>query len=144
MIPYHKPVLADEALAYLAPGGGKTYSDCTLGGGGHTELILEASSPDGRVIAIDRDDDALAYAGKRLERFGDRLITAKANFGDLKEVLAAKGITAVDGVLFDLGVSSHQLDAPRGFSFLRDEPLDMRMNRGDAKTAADVSPGQGQ
>ena len=125
-------------LAYLSPESGKTYLDCTLGGGGHTELILEASSPHGRVIGIDRDDDALEYTKKRLARFGDRLITAKANFRDLTEVLGEEGISAVDGVLFDLGVSSHQLDTPRGFSFLRNEPLDMRMNREDPKTAADA------
>ncbi|MBQ7525461.1 MAG: 16S rRNA (cytosine(1402)-N(4))-methyltransferase RsmH [Abditibacteriota bacterium] len=138
MNPYHKPVLAEEVLTYLSPEDGNTYLDCTLGGGGHTELILEASSPHGRVVAIDRDDDALDYSRKRLVRFGDRLITAKGNFRDLKKVLAGEGISAVDGVLFDLGVSSHQLDTPRGFSFLRDEPLDMRMNRDDEKTAADV------
>lgn len=135
----HTSVLAAETLEYLAPHAGGVYVDGTLGGGGHSELILEASSPDGLLIGIDRDPAALAAAGGRLQRFGLRFRGVQGSLGDVAGLLAAQGIAAVDGLLLDLGVSSHQLDSPeRGFSFRGDGPLDMRMNPQEGETAADL------
>lgn len=135
----HVSVLPREVLSYLAPRSGGVYLDGTLGGGGHAEQVLEASGPDGRLIGFDRDPAALAAAGARLARFGDRLTLIHDDFANAAERVAALGITAIDGFLLDLGVSSHQLDAAaRGFSFQADAPLDMRMNPEDDMTAADL------
>ena len=132
-------VLADEVIAYLAPGPGGLYVDGTLGGGGHAERVLDASAPDGRVIGIDRDDMALAAARERLARFGDRALLLHGRFADMTALLAAVGIEQVNGILIDLGVSSPQLDtAERGFSFSREGPLDMRMDPTTGPTAAEV------
>lgn len=106
------------------------YVDCTLGGGGHSYEILRASSPGGRLIGLDQDGEAIAAAGRRLVEFKDRVTLVKANFAELPAVLERLGIRLVDGILYDLGVSSYQLDNPeRGFSYQHDAPLDMRMNR---------------
>lgn len=135
----HQSVLAAEVLQYLAPRPGGTYVDGTLGGGGHSELILEELGPDGVLYGIDRDPTALAAATKRLSRFGDRFQPLQGSFGDLVELLAARGVREIDGLLLDLGVSSPQLDRPeRGFSFRADGPLDMRMDPTQGETAADL------
>lgn len=135
----HKPVLFAQTLAGLNLHPGGTYVDGTLGGGGHTEGILQAIGPDGRVIGIDQDGEALQAASERLKDFGGRLVPVRANFAEIEQVLAEQGITAVDGVLLDIGVSSRQLDAAeRGFSYMQDGPLDMRMDRRGDRTAADL------
>ncbi len=126
----HVSVLLREALDLLKPEPGGRYIDGTLGGGGHGEAILTASAPDGLVLGLDRDDQALAAAGQRLHEFGARLITRQASFADVREVLDEIGWDRVDGIILDLGVSSWQIDAPeRGFSFRSGGPLDMRMDR---------------
>jgi 16S rRNA (cytosine1402-N4)-methyltransferase len=113
------------------------FVDCTVGLGGHARALLDAGAT--RLIGIDRDTDALARAGEALTEFGDRVSLVHGDYRSLVEVLDARGIDRVDGVLADLGVSSMQLDAPdRGFSFRRDEPLDMRMDRSSGATAADM------
>jgi 16S rRNA (cytosine1402-N4)-methyltransferase len=135
----HEPVLLDEAMAFLAPVPGGSYCDATVGMGGHAAAILERSSPDGRLIGIDRDEAALALAATRLARFGDRVRLVHARFASLAAVLASVGADAVDGCLVDLGVSSMQLDRPeRGFSFRHEGPLDMRMDQSEGETAADL------
>lgn len=126
----HVSVLLREVLEYLNPKRGKRYLDGTLGGGGHSEQILIESRPDGLVLGLDRDEEALAAARERLQRFGDRLSARQASFAEAGEILVAIGWQAVDGVILDLGISSHQIDSPeRGFSFRADGRLDMRMDR---------------
>ena len=133
---YHVPIMVSEVLELLAPERGGIFVDGTLGGGGHAEAVLRALPESGRLFGIDRDDDALNEAGARLARFGDRFCAIKGNFFDMKALLAARGVTAVDGILLDLGVSSHQLDdAERGFSYKAEAPLDMRMDRSAPLTA---------
>jgi 16S rRNA (cytosine1402-N4)-methyltransferase len=135
----HAPVLLDEAMAWLDPQPGRTYCDATLGLAGHAESILQRSAPDGRLIGIDRDPDALAQARVRLEPFGERVTLVHARFSQAREVLDRLAVVAVDGFLIDLGVSSPQLDRPeRGFSFRHDGPLDMRMDPEAGETAADL------
>jgi 16S rRNA (cytosine1402-N4)-methyltransferase len=135
----HLSVLPDEVLALLAPTPGGIYLDGTLGGGGHARLILEASAPDGRLIGLDRDPTALRKAAEVLGPFGDRVVLRHRNFSEAAEVLGELGISGLDGMLLDLGVSSHQLDeTTRGFSFRGDAPLDMRMDPTSGQTAADV------
>lgn len=135
----HVPVLSREVVAWLVRQSSGTYLDCTLGQGGHAELLLEQSSPDGVLIGIDRDRDAIAAAGEKLARFAPRTRLIQGNFSALKQSLDSVGVSEVDGVIFDLGVSSAQLDRPeRGMSFLSDGPLDMRMDRCSGRTAADV------
>ena len=135
----HRPVLLFEAVELLDPARGGLFVDATLGLGGHSEAILEAS-PDTRVLGIDRDREAIRLASERLARFGSRFRAAHANFRDIERVLAEAGETEVSGVLADLGVSSLQFDTPeRGFSFRHDAPLDMRMDAsGDEETAAEL------
>jgi len=136
---HHTPVLLEEVLRHLQPRRGTLFVDATVGGGGHAEAILRASAPEGRLIGLDCDEEAIAQCRVRLSEFGARAQLVRANFRELREVLATLGVTAVDGVLFDLGVSSRQLDEPsRGFSFLRDGPLDMRMDRRASLTAREV------
>jgi 16S rRNA (cytosine1402-N4)-methyltransferase len=136
------PVLLAEVIAALAPRAGGRYVDCTVGAGGHAEALLEASAPDGQVLALDADADALALARARLHRFGGRVVLVHRNFADLAAVLSERHVGGVEGILFDLGVSSMQLDrAARGFSFTADGPLDMRMDRGRGATAADLVNG---
>lgn len=135
----HVSVLPGEVLELLAPRPGGIYLDGTVGGGGHARLVLEASSPDGRLIGFDRDPAALAAAAALLAPFGERVTLCRGNFAEIDEQLAALGINQVDGILLDLGVSSHQLDTPeRGFSFREDGPLDMRMDPAQPASAADL------
>jgi 16S rRNA (cytosine1402-N4)-methyltransferase len=135
----HHPVMVDRVVELLRPRQGGVYLDATLGLGGHAARLLEASGPDGRVIGVDRDPAALALARERLAWAGERLVTVAASFADLTAVAAAAGVNAVDGVLYDLGVSSLQLDEPaRGFSYRHDAPLDMRMDPTGGITAAEV------
>jgi 16S rRNA (cytosine1402-N4)-methyltransferase len=134
----HQPVLAEEVMKMLAPRPGSLHVDCTVGGGGHTERILEAASPDGRVLGLDADPAAIARVGERLARFGDRLVLRQANFRSLAEVAPDAGFDAVDGILLVLGLSSFQLaDTVRGFGFRAGGPLDMRFDptRGEPASA---------
>ncbi len=133
----HQPVLAEEVITMLAPRAGSLHVDCTVGGGGHTERILEAASPDGRVLGLDADPTAIARAGERLARFGDRLVLRQANFRSLGDVAPDAGFGAVDGILLDLGLSSLQLaDAGRGFGFRTGGPLDMRFDPSSGEPAS--------
>jgi len=135
---HHVSVMADEVVGLLDPRPGEIYLDGTLGGGGHARLVLERSAPDGRLIGLDRDPEALAAAGAVLAAYSKRVQLYRANFSEAREVLAAAGVETVDGALLDLGVSSRQLDTPqRGFSFRDDGPLDMRMGD-EGETAAEV------
>ena len=132
----HEPVMVAAVLDALAPARGGLFVDCTLGLGGHARALLEAGAT--RVLGIDRDAEALAQAREALAPWGDRVEFVHADFRDLVAVLDARAIDAVDGVLADLGVSSLQLDGEgRGFSFRRDEPLDMRMDTSGGESAAD-------
>ncbi len=116
--------------------------DATVGLGGHAEAILQAVGPEGRLVGIDRDQEALERAGKRLENEGDRVKLVHGTFGELAQVLMEREVKGADAVLFDLGVSSYQLDTPeRGFSFLREGPLDMRMDQTQERTAAEIING---
>ena len=135
----HEPVLLAEVLAQLDPREGDRFLDGTVGGGGHAEAILDRSAPDGRLLGLDVDPAALAEAHRVLSRFGDRAVLAQGNFA-LCDVLArGHGFDQLDGVLFDLGLSSIQLaDAQRGFSFRAEGPLDMRADPGLPVTAADI------
>ncbi len=139
--PRHVPVLLDRVVALLAPAldhEGAVMVDATLGLGGHSEAVLD-HSPLARVIGVDRDPAALELAGRRLEPFGDRFTGVHAVYDELPEVLADLGLGHVDAVLFDLGVSSMQLDVrERGFAYAEDAPLDMRMDKTVGRTAADV------
>ena len=133
----HEPVLTAEALMHLAPERGGLFVDCTVGLGGHTRALLEAGAS--RVVGLDRDADALALAGAELAPFGERVELVHADYRSLAQVLEGRGITTIDGALADLGVSSLQFDSEgRGFSFRRDEPLDMRMDRSRGPTAGDL------
>jgi 16S rRNA (cytosine1402-N4)-methyltransferase len=139
--PSHVPVLLDRVVALLAPAlerPGAVLVDATLGLGGHSEAVLEAC-PQARLVGIDRDPDALALAGERLAPYADRTTLVHAVYDEIPDVLADLGLPQVDGVLFDLGVSSMQLDVrERGFAYAQDAPLDMRMNGREGMTAADV------
>ncbi|MBQ7567761.1 16S rRNA (cytosine(1402)-N(4))-methyltransferase RsmH [bacterium] len=124
-VAYHIPVLADRVVAMLAPSPGKLFVDGTLGGGGHAELLLRAGA---EVIGLDQDEEAIAAASERLKNYSG-FKAVRRNFSELPDVFEELGVAAVDGVLLDLGVSSHQLDdARRGFSFRYAAPLDMRMD----------------
>ncbi len=127
----HQPVLLDEVITALEPGPGRRYLDSTFGGGGHTRALLEASAPDGVVIALDTDAAAIerAHALREREGFGERLIPIRANFSNLADVIRQQDLSPVDGILLDLGLSSFQLDEPeRGFAFRFEGPLDMRFD----------------
>lgn len=133
---YHTPVLLEETLRYLAPQPGETMLDATLGGGGHSVRLAEALQPGGTLIGIDRDPEALQNASERLAPYRNSLtiIHVHSSFGKMGDALDSEPALSdvrLDGVLFDLGVSSHQLDTERGFSFRRNEPLDMRMDATD-------------
>lgn len=135
----HLSVLPEETIACIAPRAGEIYLDGTVGGGGHARLILEASSPSGRLIGLDRDPDALRHAAKVLAPYGERVSLHHACFADAATILDELGVNEVDGFLFDLGVSSWQLDsADRGFSFRQNGPLDMRMDSTRGESAADI------
>src|SRR6187397_2957845 len=136
----HLPVLADEVIEMLAPAPGSLHIDATLGGGGHTERILEASNPDGRLLGLDADPAAIARVDARLRpRYGDRLVLRQANFRELARVAPEAGFAQVDGALFDLGLSSYQLaDTDRGFGFRAGGPLDMRFDTSRGVPAAEL------
>jgi 16S rRNA (cytosine1402-N4)-methyltransferase len=135
-VPGHESVLLDASMEQLAVKAGGFYVDGTLGAGGHAEAMLERSAPGGRVLGVDRDSEALLVARGRLQRFAERIEFAHADFRDVPELLGARN---ADGILLDLGVSSLQLDAPeRGFSFRNDGPLDMRMDRSQGESAAEI------
>lgn len=136
---HHIPVMLAEILDHMGLRPGGIYVDCTLGGGGHSSEMVKRVQPGGRIIGIDQDPDALKAAGAKLAEYAPGVTLVHSNFYRLKEVLGEIGIPSVDGVLFDIGVSSHQLDeAGRGFSYMQDAPLDMRMNPQDITTAADL------
>lgn len=138
----HYSVMKEEAISALRIVPDGVYVDCTCGGGGHSLGIVGKLGEKGRLICIDRDDDALAACRTRLEAFGDRVTVIKSNFEAVGAVLDACGIPSIDGALIDLGVSSYQLDtAERGFSYMKDAPLDMRMDRTQTLTAKDVVNG---
>jgi 16S rRNA (cytosine1402-N4)-methyltransferase len=134
----HRPVLLRETIELLAAERGGLFVDCTVGLGGHSEAILQASS-DAQVLGIDRDEEALELAGRRLAQYGSRFRAVHADFRELTRVLATAKVRQVRGVLADLGVSSLQLDSPsRGFSFRHEAPLDMRMDTSRGETAAEL------
>ena len=139
--PRHVPVLLDRVVALVAPAlarPGAVMVDATLGLGGHTEAVLQRC-PEARVIGIDRDTHALDRSRERLAPFGERVTLVHAVYDEIGDVLRDQGLDHVDGVLFDLGVSSMQLDVrERGFAYAEDAPLDMRMNDTEGPTAADV------
>lgn len=136
---HHVPVLFHESLDLLAIKPDGIYVDCTLGGAGHSAAIAERLGPSGRLIGLDQDENALKAAGERLAAFGERVQTVKTNFAFIADVIPGLGIQGVDGVLMDIGVSSHQLDeGERGFSFHQEAPLDMRMDRSNPVSAATV------
>jgi 16S rRNA (cytosine1402-N4)-methyltransferase len=139
----HEPVLRREVLALLAPQPGHAVVDCTAGGGGHAEALLEATAPDGPLLGIDRDPAALRVAGERLARFGPRVRLVEGDYADLGRHLQAAGFPPPRAVLADCGLSTLQLDDPtRGFSLLRDGPLDMRFSLQASVTAADLVNGE--
>jgi 16S rRNA (cytosine1402-N4)-methyltransferase len=132
-------VLVTETLEWLAPRPGGVYVDATVGAGGHAEAILERIGPSGRLLGMDRDDQALELAARRLARFGGAVTLVRENFAAIRTVVADQGIDRVDGVLFDLGASTMQFASPeRGFSFAGGGPLDMRMDRRQVLTAAEL------
>jgi 16S rRNA (cytosine1402-N4)-methyltransferase len=136
---YHRPVLADEAVELLITRPDGIYVDATAGGGGHTMVIASRLESLGRILAIDRDDEAIAATREKLQGVRPQVDMAQGEFSRLRELAAQAGITAASGVLFDLGVSSHQLDSgERGFSYLVDAPLDLRMSRDAGMTAAEI------
>jgi 16S rRNA (cytosine1402-N4)-methyltransferase len=133
---YHEPILAEEILEAMRPVEGKQIFDGTLGGGGHSELLLRNRA---HVIGCDQDQEALDHATRRLDSYGDSFLPVRGNFRDIDVILAGLGIPQVDGILLDLGVSSRQLDDPaRGFSFREDGPLDMRMDVRASFSARDL------
>ena len=135
---HHRSVLLDECIEQLAIRPDGIYLDGTLGGAGHSREIAKRLTT-GRLIGVDRDETALAAAGERLAEFGERVTLVHSNFKEIDAILDGLGISGVDGMLFDLGVSSPQLDdAQRGFSYLHDAPLDMRMDKKDRLTAREV------
>lgn len=137
--PAHLPVLADEVEFLLRPRRGGWVVDGTIGMGGHAERLMQGAERQTRLLGLDRDPEALARAGRRLAPLGDRVLLRHASFRDLETVARQAGVTEAGAVLLDLGLSSHQLDeSGRGFSFLRDEPLDMRFDPTGGSTAADL------
>ncbi|MDD2703185.1 MAG: 16S rRNA (cytosine(1402)-N(4))-methyltransferase RsmH [Candidatus Omnitrophica bacterium] len=135
----HTPVMIQEVLHYLDPSPGKIFVDATVGTGGHSVEIAERIAPNGRLICIDRDEDSLGVARERLAGFGDMCSFRYGNFLDVDKILEDLGISKIDGILFDLGISSFQLDNPRrGFSFREEGPLDMRMDRNSYISAYDL------
>lgn len=137
--PRHDPVMLREAIDGLAVRPGGRYVDATAGLGGHSEAIIRTALPGGQLLSIDRDPAAVTATTTRLAEFGEAVLVVHGPFEEIAEICAEHGFTPVDGILFDLGVSSMQLDGPgRGFSFQRDEPLDMRMDPTEELTAAQI------
>lgn len=142
---HHVSVLRQETIDNLVTNPDGIYVDCTLGGGGHTYALAQRLHPDAVIVGLDQDKDAIAAATARLADIPCRHILVQRNFSCLNEVLDTLGIEAVDGIMFDLGVSSYQLDTPeRGFSYMQDGPLDMRMDNSRGKSAYDVVNTYGQ
>ena len=138
-VEYHKPVLFDEVMENIISKGDAVYVDCTLGGGGHTEGILEKSSDNSVVIGIDQDMEAIGYVKKRLKKYGDKLQVFQDNFRNIDTIVYFAGYDKVDRILMDIGVSSNQLDnIERGFSYRYEAKLDMRMNKDLSVSAYDV------
>jgi len=138
---HHVPVMLEEVLEFLRPAPGGHYIDGTAGGGGHTEAILERTAPDGKVLGIDTDVQALARVRERLAESvsSRRLVLAHGNFAELARIVNEAGFMSIQGILLDLGFSSHQMDNPeRGFSFSVDGPLDMRLDQSQGISAADL------
>jgi 16S rRNA (cytosine1402-N4)-methyltransferase len=134
----HEPVMVREIVTILGPSPPGVVLDCTVGGGGHARVLLEAD-PQREILGLDQDEDALAAAGQALQAHGNRVRLRHARFDRLSDIVREEGLDSVSGVLFDLGVSSPQLDrAERGFSYRHDAPLDMRMDRSSDLTAADI------
>ncbi len=134
---HHEPVMVDEVVEHVRPAAGGWFVDCTVGAGGHAEALLQAGASS--LLGLDRDPAALEVAARRLAPWGDRVELVHADYRSLTSVLDERGIGVVDGALADLGMSSMQLEAEgRGFSFRRDEPLDMRMDQTEGPTAADL------
>src|SRR5437763_4555980 len=144
----HVPVMLEEVLKFLQPEPGGHYVDGTLGGGGHTEAILERSAPGGKVLGIDSDTQALARVERHLAKAvqDGRLVLVHGNFAELARIVDEAGfVSSVDGVLLDLGFSSHQMEDPeRGFSFSTDGPLDMRFDQSQGLSAADLVNSAGE
>jgi 16S rRNA (cytosine1402-N4)-methyltransferase len=135
----HLPVLVDEVVASLAVGAGSSVADCTVGGGGHAERLLETTSPDGRLLGIDADAAAISEAERTLGRFGARVTLRQANFESIYDVAVESGFAPLDAILFDLGLSSYQLADPgRGFSFAADAPPDMRFDEATGLSALEL------
>ncbi|MCY3823747.1 MAG: 16S rRNA (cytosine(1402)-N(4))-methyltransferase RsmH [Nitrospinae bacterium] len=135
----HVPVMVQEVLRFLAPSPGAVFLDTTLGGGEHSGAVLDAVQPSGVLIGCDRDRDAVEICRKRLAKYGDAARIHRAHHGEMKRIVRVEGYESVDGVLFDLGLSSMQLDTPgRGFRISAPEPLDMRMDQTQGPTAADL------
>jgi 16S rRNA (cytosine1402-N4)-methyltransferase len=138
----HVPVLLDEILDLLRPRPGEVFCDATIGGAGHASAIAEALMPDGRLIGIDRDPEAVTEARRKLSRFKDRVSVLHGTFSQIRELMAEAGVRKLDGLLVDLGVSSHQLDtASRGFSLMHVGPLDMRMDQSRGESASTLLAG---
>ncbi len=136
---FHQPVMVAEVVRLLCAKENGIFLDCTLGLGGHAEAILEASSPDGVLIGIDVDEDALEIAKKNLSRFNDRVKFVYGNFKNADKIIKELNVNSVDGVLLDLGLSSLQIEkSERGFSFMKDGPLDMRMDKNNSITAEEI------
>jgi 16S rRNA (cytosine1402-N4)-methyltransferase len=135
----HRAVLLQEALGYLDPRPSRRYIDATFGAGGHTQALLDRTAPDGAVLGLDIDDAAIQQGRTAFAGYGSRLTLVKANFRDVFHVAQVHGFLGVDGILADVGVSSMMFDDPsRGFSFMREGPLDMRMDPGQSLTASDI------
>ena len=135
----HKSVLLEESVSWLVTGPQGIYVDCTLGGAGHSSRIAQKLAPEGLLIGIDQDEDAIAAATEKLKGAPCQVRIVHNNFRNLGDILDQLGLAAVDGIFFDLGVSSYQLDTPeRGFSYMHDGPLDMRMDQERSLTAAKV------
>ncbi len=136
---YHTPVMVEEVIHFMEPARDRVYLDGTIGTGGHAEAILEKSAPTGRVIGIDTDSDTLPMARERLAPYDERVVCIHARYDEAREVLSAQGVERVHGALLDLGFSRVQIEMQgRGFSFSKDDPLDMRMDRTEGVTAAEL------
>jgi 16S rRNA (cytosine1402-N4)-methyltransferase len=135
----HTPVLIEETIQFLDPRPGNRFIDATLGAGGHTRAILDRTAPDGRVLGIDQDETALSSVRATLESYGSRVVFVHSNFRAVRTIAESYGFLQCDGVLADIGISSMMVDDPsRGFSFMQEGPLDMRMDRNQELTAADI------
>ncbi len=135
----HRTVMLNETLEFIQGDANGWWADLTVGGGGHTRALLEATAPEGRVLGLDRDAEVLQRTREQLQAYGERLQLVHANYSEVARCAAELGISSLRGAVMDLGVSSFQLDeAERGFSFQQDAPLDMRMDRSRGMTAADV------